>query len=224
VATKTPAATAMAGAKKNQSTKSSGSNSDGNPDNVSNNNDNENEGNGVVEGSAALAVAAGWQRQKRGGGGQRGGTVAAENEAVQRRRRRRFAYKFSRRSGKSLNLPGGTNLSYPSHTGLMCLCVRYGCSCIHVLILWFNWQFNNAKVMSHQSQYYFCLSSTTQKWCHINHSIILKRVPPAHAQRVFFVLCVGIHISDEIFFLVAMHACKGESQREATSTIQKIRR
>ncbi len=57
-ATKTPAATAMAGAKKQRSTKSSGGNSDGNGDNDSNISDNENEGNGVIDGSAALAVAA----------------------------------------------------------------------------------------------------------------------------------------------------------------------
>jgi hypothetical protein len=63
-----------------------------------------------------------------------------------------------------------------------------------------------------------------QKWCHINHSIILKRVPSAHAQWVFFVLCVGIHISNERFFLVAMRACKGESQREAHRPSKKLQK
>ncbi len=62
-ATKTPAVTAMAGAKKQQqSTKSGGGNSNGNGDDDSNDNDDENKGNGVVDGSGALAVTAGrWQ-------------------------------------------------------------------------------------------------------------------------------------------------------------------
>ncbi len=46
-------------------------------------------------------------------------------------------------------------------------------------------QFHNAKVMSHQSQYYFCV---TYKNSDIDHSSCMstgKKVPPAHAQRVF---------------------------------------
>jgi hypothetical protein len=59
VATKTPAATAMAGA-------------------TTNNDDNDkNEGNGGVGGSGVLAVAVGWRRWKHGDGGQRGNTAAA---------------------------------------------------------------------------------------------------------------------------------------------------
>ncbi len=54
-----------------QSTKSSGGNSDGNGDDDSNDNGNEIKGIGIVDGSAALAVAAGLRWQKPGGGGQR---------------------------------------------------------------------------------------------------------------------------------------------------------
>jgi hypothetical protein len=62
----------MAEAKKQQqSTKNSGGNSGGNSIDDSNDNNDENKGNGVVDGSAALAVAAGWRRQKCGRGGQR---------------------------------------------------------------------------------------------------------------------------------------------------------
>ncbi len=67
---KTLAATAMAGAKKPQTTKSSDGNSDGNGDDDSNDNNDENEGNGVVDGSAVLAVAVGQWLQKHGGGKQ----------------------------------------------------------------------------------------------------------------------------------------------------------
>ncbi len=72
----------MAEAKKTTSTKSSGGNSDGNGDDDSNDNDNENKGDGVVDGSAALAVAASRQWQKCGRGGQRSGTAAAVGAAV----------------------------------------------------------------------------------------------------------------------------------------------
>jgi hypothetical protein len=67
----------MAGKKKQKSTKSSGGNSDGNGNNDSNDNDDENEGDSVVDGSAALAMAAGWLRQKRSRGKQHGGMAAA---------------------------------------------------------------------------------------------------------------------------------------------------
>ncbi len=47
-----------------QSTKISGGNIDGNSNDDSNVNDNENEGNGIIDGSAASAMAAGRRRQK----------------------------------------------------------------------------------------------------------------------------------------------------------------
>jgi hypothetical protein len=52
-------ATAMAGAKKKQSTKRSGGNSDRNSGNDSNGNYDDNKGNGIVDGSAASAMAEG---------------------------------------------------------------------------------------------------------------------------------------------------------------------
>jgi hypothetical protein len=67
---KTPAAAAMAGAKKNNNQLNHWRNSDGNGDDDSNDNDDENKGNGIVDGSAALAVAAGRRWQKCGGGRQ----------------------------------------------------------------------------------------------------------------------------------------------------------
>ncbi len=58
------------GQKKQKSTKSSSGNSDGNGDDDSNDNDDENKGNGIIDSSAAMAVAAGWRQQKCGGGRQ----------------------------------------------------------------------------------------------------------------------------------------------------------
>jgi hypothetical protein len=76
----------MAGAKKQQSTKNSGGISDKNGNDDSNVNNNENEGNCVIDGSAALALAAGQRRQKRGRGGQHGCTAVGVAATVWRRR------------------------------------------------------------------------------------------------------------------------------------------
>jgi hypothetical protein len=60
--------------------------------------------------------------------------------------------------------------------------------------------------MSHQSQYYFKKSSSSPRAASV------------------FVLCVGIHISDERFFLVAMRAHEGESQRDAHQPSSKLQK
>ncbi len=62
-------------------------------------------------------------------------------------------------------------------------CVRYGY--VRVLILWFMQQFHNAKVMSHQSQYDFCVTCENSDIDRNSCMSTGKKVPPAHVQQVF---------------------------------------
>jgi hypothetical protein len=99
-----------------------------------------------------------------------------------------YVFSYSRQKDKltdrEINLEEPIRLPSPHRINVSAsACVRYGCFC--VLILWFMWQFHNAKVMSHQSQYYFCV---TDKNSDIDRSSCLstgKKVPPAHTQRVY---------------------------------------